>query len=146
MTTRSIKNEDDQRLLFQFLKNRKRPYTIEIRDGRKRSVEQNRLAFLWFKEAAEQLEDRTVDELRAYCKLQFGIPILRDELDGFKEKYDRIIRPHSYEDKLEMMVEPFDFPVTRLMTVEQQTRFLERIEQHFLEQGIALTRPEERDG
>lgn len=144
MPSRSIRNEADLTLLFRWLKGRKRPFTVDVKDGRKRSIDQNRLAHLWFKEAAEQLGDRTPSDVRAWAKLYVGIPILREENKDFKAKYDRLIRPHSVEDKLEMMVEPFDFPVTRLMTTEQGTRFLEQVEQKLLEMGIALTQPEQR--
>ena len=142
MTSRSIKNEDDLRLLFQFLKNRKRPFTVDIQDGRKRSENQNSLQHLWIKEAAEQLE-QSVEELRAFCKLRFGVPILRRDSEQFRDTYDRLIKPLSYEDKIEAMIR-FDWPVTRLMTVPQKTEYLSEVERCFLEQGCVLTSPEAR--
>ena len=57
--------------------------------------------------------------IEAYCKLHFGVPILRRDSLEYRQKYDRIIRPMSYEQKLELMVEPFDFPVTSAMNVAQ---------------------------
>lgn len=144
MTTRSVRNEDDLRLLVQFLKNRKRPFHVEIKDGRKRSVEQNSLQHLWISEAAIQLE-QSVEELRAFCKLRYGVPILRRDSEKFRGTYDRLIKPLSYEDKIEAMIR-FDWPVTRLMSVAQKTEYLTEVENCFLEQGCVLTRPEERDG
>ncbi len=36
---------------------------------------------------------------------------------------------------------PFDFGVTRLMSVKQQTAYLDAIHRHFSEQGVVLTDP-----
>jgi hypothetical protein len=142
MTTRVIKSEADLALLIQHLKARPRPYTVDIVKGKHRSTEQNKLQRLWLNEIAEQLGDRTAEEIRGYCKLVFGVPILRAENPAFQERYDAIIRPLPYETKLAIMTEPLDMPVTRLMTTDQKTRYLDAVSQHFLEQGIVLTDPE----
>lgn len=116
-------------------------FTVSIAKGLPRSNEQNKLQRKWLLEAEEQ-GDQTAEEYRGYCKLHFGVPLLRMENELFREKYDRIIRPHSYEVKLEMMMTPLDFPVTRLMTTKQKTRYLDMMYQHFREQGFILTEPE----
>jgi hypothetical protein len=105
-------------------------------------VEQNRLQRLWINEIAEQLNDRTAEEIRAECKLTLGVPILRAENEAFCEAYDRHIRPLPYEQKLALMAEPFDFAVTRLMTTEQKTRYLDAMHRHYSAQGVILTDPE----
>ena len=127
--------------VIQLLKHKKPPYTVSIRDGRNRSVEQNRLQRLWLNEAADQLKEHTAEGYRAYCKLHYGVPILRNENEDFREAYDNHIRPHSYEDKLAMMAVPLDFPVTRLMKMGQKKRYLDDIYQHFLGLGVLLTEP-----
>lgn len=144
MVTRVIKNDGDLALLVQYLKARKRPYTVDIVAGKHRTNEQNHLQRMWLNEAAEQLGDRTAEELRGMCKLQFGVPILRAENTRFREVYDRLIKPLPYETKLEYMMEPLDFPVTRLMTTSQKTRYLDDLSKHFLEQGIVLTEPKRK--
>ena len=144
MTTRVIDTETDRDLLLRLIKAQRLPFTVDVAKGRRRSVEQNRLQRLWCREIAEQLGDRTPEQVRGYCKLHIGVPILREENSDFREKYDRIIRPHSYAEKLEMMMEPFDFPVTRLFSTEQKVRYLDGIHQHFAEQGLQLTNPDER--
>jgi hypothetical protein len=143
MTSRVIDTDGELESLIAFVRNHKRPFTVNITAGRKRSDEQNRLQFLWFREVAEQKGDETPTDVRAYCKLHFGVPMLRAENDDFREKYDAIIKPHSYEDKLAMMVEPLDFPISRLMTVEQHARYLDAVLMHWLGQGYKLTLPEE---
>lgn len=118
--------------------------TIEPYDraGRHRSLQQNKLQQKWHMEAAMQLRDETAEEKRAYCKLHFGVPLLRAESDEFRAQYDTIIRPLPYEHKLALMRVPIDFPVTRLMTVDQTTRYLDAVSQHYMSQGVQLTIPE----
>jgi hypothetical protein len=141
VVTRVIKNEADLALLIDLLKARPRPYTVDIVKGKHRTNEQNHLQRLWLNEAAEQLGDRTAEELRGYCKLTFGVPILRAENTRFCEMYDRFVKPRPYEEKLALMMEPLDMPVTRIMTTDQKTRYLDQVSKHFLEQGIVLTEP-----
>lgn len=144
MVMRAVHNEHERRLLLKFLQGRKLPFTVELADGRKRSTEQNRLQRLWLNEIAEQAGDRTAEEVRGEAKLRFGVPILRSEDEVFREKYDRLIRPLPYVAKLELMMEPIDFPVTRLMTSDQTTRYLDAIYRHYTEHGFALTQPDSR--
>lgn len=145
MVTRVIKTAEDLALLVQYLRARPRPYTVDIAKGAHRSVDQNRLQRLWINEIAEQLADHTPEEIRGLCKLQFGVPILRAENERFCEMYDRYVKPRSYEEKLALMMEPLDMPVTRLMTTDQKTRYLDDLSRHFLAQGVVLTEPKKRE-
>ena len=120
------------------------PYTVSITKGKRRSIEQNRLQRLWLNEAAEQLKEDTAEGYRAYCKLHFGVPIMRGENDEFREVYDRLIRPRDYEEKIELMRVPMDLPVTRIMTTGQKKRYLDDMWHHFTELGVQLTDPEGR--
>ena len=143
MTTRVVDTESDRSLLVKLIEGKKLPFTAEVVKGKRRSVEQNKLQRLWMGEIAEQLGDRTPEEVRAYCKLTLGVPILRAENELFAMKYDSHIKPLPYAQKLAIMAEPLDLPVTRLMTTEQKTRYLYAIVQHFAEQGVRLTQPDE---
>lgn len=145
MVTRVIRTEVDRALLVQLIKAHKLPFTIDLVKGAHRSVDQNRLQRLWINEIAEQLGDQTPEEIRGLCKLQFGVPILRAENSRFCEMYDRYVKPRSYEEKLALMMEPLDMPVTRIMTTDQKTRYLEAMSKHFLEQGVVLTEPKKRE-
>lgn len=140
---RSVENEYERGLLIRYLEQQKLPFTVEIQAGRKRSTEQNKTQRLWMKEISEQT-GMSPEEARAFCKLTIGVPILRAESETFREKYDAVVRPLTYEAKLAIMSEPLDMPVTRLMSVAQKSRYLDAIFQHFTQQGIALTIPEER--
>jgi hypothetical protein len=108
---------------------------------KKRSYEQNKLQRMWVKELSEQ-GDMTPEQYRGLCKLTFGVPILRLENDEFREQYDRTIKPLPYEVKLDIMMEPMDFPVTRLMSVKQKSDYLDQIFRHWSQEGFHLTRPE----
>lgn len=142
MTTRTIRSKADLAQLMTFLDGRKLPLTVTIKSGKNRSAHQNRLVRLWCGEIAEQLGDQTPEEIRGHAKLTMGVPILRAEDDEFREKYDAVIRPLPYETKLACMMEPIDFPVTRRMSVDQQTRFLDHMHRHWSSQGLMLTNPE----
>jgi hypothetical protein len=144
MTTRSITTEHEREMLFRLLREQKFPFTVSIAKGKKRSEEQNRLQRLWMKEVSEQLGDMTPEECRGYCKLTIGVPILRAENEAFCQKYDAIVKPLAYEQKLAVMMEPLDLPVTRIMTTAQKTRYLDGIYKHFSEKGIVLTLPPDR--
>lgn len=141
MTTRPVKNTDDLALLLTYLKGRKRPFTVVITDGRDRSSEANNLSQKWYSEISDQTgEDR--EDVRARCKLEVGIPILREDED-FRATYDRLIRPLSYADKI-ALIKATDMPVTRLMKVEQMSRYMDTVYRQHVEIGIALTVPEDR--
>lgn len=121
------------------------PFTVNLRKGAPRSIEQNRLQRLWLKEAEDQ-GDMTAEEYRGYSKLHFGIVILHAEDEKFRATWNRLIRDrYSYEEKLELMQEPIDYPVTRLMTTKQKKRYLDAMYQHLLSLGFQLTEPRSRN-
>ena len=138
---RILESEQDRRMLIRFLEGQKLPLTVRVEAGGKRTVRQNKLNRLWMQEIAEQLGDSTPEEIRGYCKLTIGVPILRGENDDFCRKYDEFVKPLPYGHKLAMMMEPLDFPITRLMSVKQQTAHLDGVHRHFSEKGIVLTDP-----
>ena len=111
--------------------------TVEI-ERKKRSLNQNRLQRIFVNEIAEQLGDQTPEEVRGYCKLTIGVPILRMENEAFRERYDKIVRPLPYDQKLALMMEPFDMPVTRIMTTKQHAKYLDEVQRHFAAQGVIL--------
>lgn len=139
MNQRLIRNEQERQMYIRYVEQKALPFTAITKDGDKRSNPQNRLQRKWCKEAAEQ-GDQTEEEYRAFCKLHFGVPILRED-DDFCEIYDKHIKPLPYETKLAYMAEPLDFPVSRNMQVPQMRRYLDAIYQHFTGLGFQLTDP-----
>ena len=143
MSTWRMKTEQDRQQVLKVIQHRALPSTVEIVKGLKRSNEQNRLQRKWMLEAAEQ-GDQTAEEYRAYCKLTFGVPIMLEQSELWAEKYKRIIGPLPYQQKLELMAEPFDFPVTRAMTAANEKRYLDKVWEFFTGQGFVLTDPDRR--
>lgn len=149
---RWVKTDQDRQTLIAFIENQPLPFTATIEKGiiEKRSNDQNRLQRLWINEAAEQdTIGMTAEEYRAYCKLHFGVPMLRNENDTFLAMYDEKIRdrvpPYSYEQKLEFMALPWDMHVTRLMTIKQHDKYLNMMHDHFTSLGMILTIPNDID-
>jgi hypothetical protein len=140
---RIIQSEDDRTMAARLVENRTYPFTLTITDGKPRTKAQNRLQHKWMQEIAEQKGDLTAEEARAYCKLTIGVPILRSQNAAFKERYDAILKPLTYEQKLSIMSEPLNLPVTSLMSTKQLTEYLDGIIRHFGEQGIILTMPDD---
>jgi hypothetical protein len=139
MASRIIRNADDLDALFTLLGNLKLPITVEWVQGADRSGEQNRLQFLWAREAAEQRGDRTAEEQRNEWKLRYGVPIMREDSPEFRATYDRLIKPLSYPQKIEAMEL---IAVTSLMKVRQMVRYLDCIDRECAEEGVKLTQPD----
>jgi len=74
MTTRVVSHDKDLLNLVTLLKERKRPFTVNILAGKKKTNPQNMLQRKWMLEAAEQLGDDTAEQKRGYCRLHFGVP------------------------------------------------------------------------
>lgn len=145
MTTRIIRSHDEVDGLARLLKARSLPVTVSISAGEDRTGQQNALAFRWFSEVADQLGDRTASDVRAHCKLHHGVGMLHVENDDFREQWDRLIRDRfSYAEKLSLMLPPHDYPVSRLMTVRQMSRWMDAIHAEYAALGIKLTDPEMR--
>lgn len=99
---------------------------------------QNALGFHWYKEL-EQQGDMTAIEYRAKCKLHFGVPILKEQEPDQAARIDKIFESLNYEQKIEVMLEPFDFPITRLLSVKNYSRYLREIELYAGKKGFRLT-------
>lgn len=145
MTTRTLLNKSDRDAFLKLLESYSFPCTVNVKKGKDRTIEQNRLQRLWHNEAAEQLGDESAEEKRAFCKLHFGVPIMRAESEEFCQAYDEYIRPLPYETKLAFMAVPLDFPVTRIMTTKQKHQYLESVRLHYQSQGVRLTIPDESE-
>jgi hypothetical protein len=140
---RVIENERDRQMLIRFIEKKALPFTSTLTDGKHRTTDQNKLQRLWTMEIAQQLGDQTPEQVRGYCKLAFGVPILRAENDAFRASYDEIVKPLPYEMKIKLMMEPFDFGVTRIMSTRQKSSYLDALHAYYSEQGVVLTNPDD---
>ena len=141
MTNHIVTTEDHRESLIALIREIKMPFSLNITEGKKRSVEQNRLQRKWISEVSEQLGDQTPEEVRGYCKLTIGVPILRAEDANFCMRYDAVFKPLPYETKIALMQEPFDFAVTRLMSTKQKSTYLDNMARYWSNKGILLSDP-----
>jgi len=108
---------------------------VSITSG-KRSLQANALCNLWYEQIGIESDNfPTYAEARAYCKLHFGVPILRRDSDQYRNEYDTLIKPFAYEQKLALMQTMTAFeggwPVTRGMTRDQMREYMDGIKTHF---------------
>ena len=113
---------------------------IVQRVNEKRSLDQNALSHALYSQIAAQIEDQTVNDIRAECKLRHGVPILRAESDEFRAKYDKVIKPHDYETKLSLMEW---LPVTSLMNKPQFSEYIDTVIREYSKVGISIVMPGE---
>lgn len=105
---------------------------------KRRTVEQNAMAFAWYAEVAARMGQESARDVRRYCKLHHGVPIMRTDDAEFREAYDAVIKPLAYELKLIAMDH---WPVTSLMDTTQLSLYLEAIQQDYMRQGVMLDFP-----
>ena len=141
MPHRILDSPSDLAAFTTFLARLKLPVTVEWTQGRDRSKSQNALQWLWAAEVAEQLQDRTAEDVQAEWKLRYGVPIMRNASAEFRAAYDELIKPLPYELKLRMMRD-LDFGVTRLMKVRPMVAYMDTVQRECLLQGLNLTDPD----
>lgn len=104
-----------------------------------RTEQQNRLSHAWYKQLAIESPQNDAIRWKCFCKLHFGVPILRTEDDDFRITYDKAIKSMSYENKIEVMK---ILPVTSLMTTKQLNKYLDEMKNCFEnKEGIILEYP-----
>ena len=116
------------------------PITLQVFKGDKkhRNLSQNDLSHVWYREIAQQAEDRTPHEVKRECKLNYGVPILMAD-EHFREIYNKVVADHDYVTRLRMM----DYlPVTSAMSVPQMTEYLETIHYTYTEAGYHIDVPQ----
>jgi hypothetical protein len=92
-----------------------------------RSQRQNALYAVWVMDLVRAGRG-TADDVRAFCKLHFGVPILRADSIEFRLLYDRTIKRLEYNDKLAIMAH---ISITSAMNAEQMARYLTSMQDHF---------------
>lgn len=136
---RILETKQDVEAFIAWLRKQPLPLRASATRGAIRSLAQNALQGLWIKEIAKQWHEPPED-VRAFLKLTIGIPLLREKREGLRERYDSLLKQMPYEKKLAIMQWPL--PVTSLMSVEDMTEYLNRVQKWACEQGFQLTDPE----
>ena len=112
---------------------------VSIKTGKDRSLPQNSITHAWYAQIARELREDSEMGWKCYCKLHHGVPILRLADEEFRATYDRVIKPLSYENKLEAMKV---WPVSSLMTKAQLSEYAEAVQADFARRGVVLKFPE----
>lgn len=113
---------------------------IDAKTGKARSLDQNAISHAWYEQLARELREDDALGWKCYCKLHFGVPILRTEDNEFREFYDNSIRGMTYERKLIAMKY---LPVTSNMTKPQLSKYLEAMQAAFVPLGVMLEFPQQ---
>lgn len=100
-----------------------------------RTGAQNAGTHVLYEIIAQALPEDDAAGWKRYCKLHFGVGILRAEDEQFREVYDKSIKPLSYETKLAMMAY---WPVTSLMDKGQIGRYIDAMREYFEPLGVIL--------
>tara|TARA_R110000744_G_scaffold289502_3_gene400415 strand:+ start:10577 stop:11038 length:462 start_codon:yes stop_codon:yes gene_type:complete len=138
-----IQTAQEKARLMTEIKHQAMPFQIAIKEGTDRSLGQNNLLHQWNNEIAKWFGDRPASDVHAENKLYIGVRMLMAENEDFKEQWTRLIKGRfTTKEKLELMLEPTDYPVTRIMTTKQMGCFMELVHQKYTSQGVRLTDPE----
>lgn len=79
-------------------------------------------------------------EAHAFCKLHYGIPILRRDSDRFRAFYDAKIKAMPYASKLRLMEY---ISVSSLFTTKQAGEYIETIVREQAKEGLVIELPED---
>jgi len=117
---------------------------VSLRPGKDRTLDQNALWFSLYQRIAAMTQIGDVEDARSYCKLHFGVQILVNEDDDFRNGWYRTMRHLTYGEKLDLMGScplfgPDGFPVTRLFSRAQGIAYTDRIVADFTERGVVFT-------
>jgi len=105
------------------------------RIGKDRSLDQNAVSHCWYEQVADELREDEAQDVKRFCKLHFGVPILRADEATFREMYDATFKKLTYPQKLKAM----DFlDVTSIMSTKQMARYMGELQEHYRTRGVIL--------
>ncbi len=112
---------------------------LSVKTGKARSLDQNSLSHTWYEQISRELREETPLGVKCFCKLHYGVPILRAENEDFRIQYDTVLKPLSYDKKLLAM----NFlPVTSLMSKDQLSQYLAAMQAAYADR-VQLVFPEQ---
>lgn len=120
----------------------RRYFTLTFKFGKGRSLNTNALSHAWYEQVARELREDDARGVKRFCKLHFGVGLLRAEDEEFRESYDAVIKHHlSYEQKLIAMDM---LPITSRMTTKQISQYMQDMQDHYRTKGVCLEFPPEQ--
>lgn len=106
-----------------------------------RSDAQNRMIHKWFRDIEQQVEGESFYDIKAYCNLTYGRPILARDDPEWDAVFGFLFDVLTMEKKLKA-VRKLDVPFTRRMSVDQLSEYMDQMMRDYIEMGIRLTDPE----
>jgi hypothetical protein len=119
----------------------KKYVVVSLRPGKDRTLDQNALWFALYQRIAQMTQIGVVEDARRYCKLHFGVAILNEDDENFRNSWFRTMKHMAYGEKLDLMGDcPLfgtdGFPVTRLFNRAQGVTYTDRIVADFAGKGV----------
>lgn len=121
---------------------RHRYLRVKITTGKSRSLDQNGISHVWYEQISRELREDTPLSVKCFCKLHYGVPIMRAESEEFRELYDLVIKSLTYERKLAAMSA---WPVTSLMSKDQLSQYLTAMQDGYAGR-VQLEFPKDEEG
>jgi hypothetical protein len=138
MPSRILRTETDRAAWARFLAAQSLPMTVSAVKGAKRSNPQNALFHQWCGQIAAAT-DQSAAEVKAECKLIYGLPIMEAECLAWVAEWQPLYGPLPYAMRRKL----FEcIPMTSLMTVKQLSAMMSAIQREYRAQGIALVDPD----
>ncbi|WP_236237683.1 hypothetical protein [Pseudomonas faucium] len=114
---------------------------VSMRPGKDRTLDQNALWFAMYERIAKSTEMGDIEDVRRYCKLHLGVPIMRAGCAEFRTGWAESFIHLDYDVKLRLMgpcamFGPDGFPVTRLFDRAQGSQYTDRIVEEFGARGV----------
>ena len=138
MTTRILKTDADRIGWVRFIEAQPLPVTVSLLKGAKRSNPQNKTAAMWYGQISAET-GQTQAEVKAECKLRYGLPIMERDKPEWVEKWSPLYGPLLYHLRLRMFEA---IPLTSLLTTRAMGEYLDAIQKEYRAQGIPLVDPE----
>lgn len=109
-----------------------------------RTIDQNSLWAALYQRVSEMLGDgsaQDIAEVKKYCKLMLGVPIMRRDDERFNKGWNRYFADKGYEEQIFLMGDnPLfgvdGFPVTRLLDTKQGAEYTEAVVRHYSPLGV----------
>lgn len=106
-----------------------------------RTLAQNALSHVWYKQVADY-EQADVGEVKDFCKLTFGVPLLICVDAEFRDFYFLAFSHLDYVQQLKAITY---VNVTSLMDPEVMSEYLRNMERFYAMSGLQLTRTHDYD-
>lgn len=101
-----------------------------------RSLPQNALWAVWYSQIARWSDkNHTTHDIKCFCKLHFGVLLLRQQDRTFREFYDENIRHLEYDKKMVFME---IVPITSKLSKHNGQKYQSAVQKYYAENGLTL--------